>query len=288
MYLACSRFARWCGRRGWSAFGAGSQLLSRLKFASSEVSRSVAARQRRCVVDLRSPRQQTPPSPPSGPPSLTIPRLSHAPSLDDFLTMKPEGEVALQMAKVTGFTQRNPHDGEAVSEPTDAYLGYDQKNLYVVFVCFDDPKTGARTHVAARRHLRRRPGRDHARHLSRPPPRLRLSDHAARRAVGRDLDRGLARGADAGPLRHFVRHGLGFARARSPTADSSSGWRFPSRACAFRRRSSRSGASFCIAASRARPKTRSGRTFPTKSKGASARPRRSTAWKEFLRATASN
>ncbi len=53
--------------------------------------------------------------------------------------MKPQGEVALRMAKVTGFTQRNPHDGESVSEPTEAYLGYDQKNLYVVFVCFDDP-----------------------------------------------------------------------------------------------------------------------------------------------------
>ncbi len=73
-------------------------------------------------------------------PTLTIPRLPRGPALEDFLTMKPQGEIALQMAKVTGFTQRNPHDGEAVSEPTDAYLGYDQKNLYVVFVCFDDPK----------------------------------------------------------------------------------------------------------------------------------------------------
>ena len=54
--------------------------------------------------------------------------------------MKPVGEIALQMAKVTGFTQRNPHDGEPVSEPTEAYLGYDQKNLYAVFVCFDDPR----------------------------------------------------------------------------------------------------------------------------------------------------
>jgi hypothetical protein len=54
--------------------------------------------------------------------------------------MNPVGEVAHQMAKVTGFAQRNPHDGESVSERTDAYLGYDQKNLYVVFVCFDDPK----------------------------------------------------------------------------------------------------------------------------------------------------
>ncbi len=73
-------------------------------------------------------------------PALTIPRLQHAPALEDFLSMKPQGEVALQMAKVTGFTQRNPHDGENVSEPTEAYLGYDQKNLYVIFICFDDPK----------------------------------------------------------------------------------------------------------------------------------------------------
>jgi len=75
-----------------------------------------------------------------GAPALTIPRLQRAPALEEFLSMKPTGEVALQMAKVTGFTQRNPHDGENVSEPTDAYLGYDQKNLYVVFVCFDNPK----------------------------------------------------------------------------------------------------------------------------------------------------
>jgi hypothetical protein len=54
--------------------------------------------------------------------------------------MQPQGEIALQMAKVSGFTQRNPHDGESVSEPTDAYLGYDQKNLYAVFVCIDDPR----------------------------------------------------------------------------------------------------------------------------------------------------
>jgi hypothetical protein len=75
-----------------------------------------------------------------GPPALTIPRLQRAPALEDFLSMQPQGEIALQMAKVTGFTQRTPHDGEEVSEPTDAYLGYDQKNLYVVFVCFDDPR----------------------------------------------------------------------------------------------------------------------------------------------------
>jgi hypothetical protein len=85
---------------------------------------------------------QNPPAPKSAlaPPVLTIPLLTRPPALEDFLGMKPEGEIALQMAKVTGFVQRNPHDGEKVSEETAAYLGYDQKNLYVVFVCFDDPK----------------------------------------------------------------------------------------------------------------------------------------------------
>ncbi|PYX74836.1 MAG: hypothetical protein DMG78_05510, partial [Acidobacteria bacterium] len=89
---------------------------------------------------IRNPEVEPAPKPAIAPPAITIPRLSRAPSLDDFLTMQPQGDVALEMAKVTGFTQRNPHDGEGVSEPTEAYLGYDQKNLYVVFVCFDDPK----------------------------------------------------------------------------------------------------------------------------------------------------
>jgi Domain of unknown function (DUF5916)/Carbohydrate family 9 binding domain-like len=71
--------------------------------------------------------------------SLTIPRLAHAPTLEDFLSMKPEGSAALVMAKVTHFLQREPHDGQPVTQPTEAYLGYDEKNLYVVFVCHDDP-----------------------------------------------------------------------------------------------------------------------------------------------------
>src|SRR5205809_854798 len=49
---------------------------------------------------------QVAPVPPA--PALTIPRLRSTPALEDFLGMKPHGETALQMAKVTGFTQRNP------------------------------------------------------------------------------------------------------------------------------------------------------------------------------------
>jgi hypothetical protein len=88
---------------------------------------------------IKNPNVQPAPKPAQTPPSLGIPRLQRPPTLEDFLSMQPQGETALQMAKVTGFSQRNPHDGEDVSEPTDAYLGYDQKNLYVVFVCFDNP-----------------------------------------------------------------------------------------------------------------------------------------------------
>jgi hypothetical protein len=89
---------------------------------------------------IKDPQVKPAPKPAIPPPTLTIPHLSRAPALDDFLGMQPEGEIAQQMAKVTGFVQRNPHDGEKISEETEAYLGYDQKNLYIVFVCFDDAK----------------------------------------------------------------------------------------------------------------------------------------------------
>ena len=38
---------------------------------------------------------------------------------------------------VTGFVQRQPSDGQAASQRTEVYLGYDDQNLYAVFVCFD-------------------------------------------------------------------------------------------------------------------------------------------------------
>ena len=93
-----------------------------------------------CVCPLAGWAAPLPPQAGSAPVSaLTIPRLSRAPSLEQFLDMRPDGEPAAQMAKVTGFVQRDPHDGQPASQPTEAYLGYDEKNLYVVFVCFDEP-----------------------------------------------------------------------------------------------------------------------------------------------------
>ncbi len=84
-----------------------------------------------------------------GPPAISIPRVPRAPALVDFLNMRPEGEVAPQMTRVSGFVQRDPHDGSPVSERTEAYLGYDEENLYVVFICFDRPGQ-VRAHAARR------------------------------------------------------------------------------------------------------------------------------------------
>jgi uncharacterized protein DUF5916/cellulose/xylan binding protein with CBM9 domain len=87
-----------------------------------------------------APAPKHPPrTPASAVSSLVIPRLARAPALEEFLSMSPEGDSPSRMVEVTGFLQRNPHDGQPASQRTEAYLGYDMKNLYVVFVCFDDP-----------------------------------------------------------------------------------------------------------------------------------------------------
>ena len=73
--------------------------------------------------------------------SLTIPRLPAAPKLGDFEGMVPATDLARKMLKIDRFIQQEPRDGEPVSQPTKAYLGYTNKNFYAVFLCFDkEPK----------------------------------------------------------------------------------------------------------------------------------------------------
>ena len=71
--------------------------------------------------------------------TATIPHVSRPPRLEDFESMKPTG-AAVEMVKTGGFTQNFPADGKPPTETTDAYLGYDNVNLYVVFVCRDQHK----------------------------------------------------------------------------------------------------------------------------------------------------
>jgi hypothetical protein len=68
--------------------------------------------------------------------AIKIPRVTRAPKLEDFESMAPQGAAA-ELQRVTGFIQNQPSDGKPGTQRTDAYLGYDESNLYVVLVCFD-------------------------------------------------------------------------------------------------------------------------------------------------------
>jgi hypothetical protein len=54
------------------------------------------------------------------------------------------------MARVDGFRQNTPRDGDPVSQRTEAYLGYDDTNVYVVFVCFDSEPDKLRATLSRR------------------------------------------------------------------------------------------------------------------------------------------
>jgi hypothetical protein len=75
-------------------------------------------------------------TPASSAPQLTIPRMDQPPKVQDFLEMRPSPAVEGRMAKVDGFLQLEPKDGSPAVNPTEVYLGYDQDNLYVVWVAF--------------------------------------------------------------------------------------------------------------------------------------------------------
>ncbi len=69
-----------------------------------------------------------------------VPRVQTPPRIEDFLEMKPRDELVGKMAKIEDFRQYVPKYGEPSTQVTQAYLGYDDKHFYAVFVCFDsDP-----------------------------------------------------------------------------------------------------------------------------------------------------
>jgi hypothetical protein len=91
---------------------------------------------------------QAPAAPPpneSKIPLSKIPRVHRAPKLEDFLENHPrEAELT-----VTDFRQNTPGDGTPATESTTAFLSYDDKNLYAVFLCHD--KAGeVRAHLSKR------------------------------------------------------------------------------------------------------------------------------------------
>jgi hypothetical protein len=84
---------------------------------------------------------------------LNIPQVTAPPMLSDFVSMNPTADVRARFATVTGFIQRTPQDGAPSAQRTDVYLGYDSRNLYAVFVAFDDDPASVRANLAPRENI---------------------------------------------------------------------------------------------------------------------------------------
>ena len=80
-----------------------------------------------------------------------IPELDRPPELADFVG-GPKGDGA-RLAKIEGFIQREPSDGKPARQTTEVYAGYDEANLYVVFVAFDSQPDLIRARMAPRENI---------------------------------------------------------------------------------------------------------------------------------------
>jgi hypothetical protein len=78
---------------------------------------------------------------------LRIPRLTEAPKIDGVLD-NPIWES--QALKIEGFVQLSPKENGVPTEKTVAYLGYDEKNLYVAFRAFDSQPSKVRCSITNR------------------------------------------------------------------------------------------------------------------------------------------
>lgn len=86
-------------------------------------------------------------TPPGGGEPLRVPRLSKAPKIDGVLD-NPLWET--EALKIEAFVQYAPKENGVPSERTVAYLGYDAKNLYVAFRCFDSQASKIRCSITKR------------------------------------------------------------------------------------------------------------------------------------------
>lgn len=77
---------------------------------------------------------------------LTIPRLSGTPRIDGSL----DNPVWAGALKIEDFVQLSPKANGVPTERTVAYLGHDEKNLYIAFRCYDSQPNRIRCSVTGR------------------------------------------------------------------------------------------------------------------------------------------
>src|SRR5262245_38783604 len=73
--------------------------------------------------------------PPEKAQPIRIPRFDKPPVIDGKL----DDEIWKQAAVLKDFYQIRPGDNIAPSKPTEAFIGYDSKFLYLAFHCYDEP-----------------------------------------------------------------------------------------------------------------------------------------------------
>jgi hypothetical protein len=81
---------------------------------------------------------------------IRIPRVNTPPRIEEFLNMEPSSAWQGKLARAEQFRQRVPTDGAPVSERTEVYFGYDAKNLYAIFICFDRQPQDVRARLSRR------------------------------------------------------------------------------------------------------------------------------------------
>ena len=82
--------------------------------------------------------------PPNSHVVVSVPRVTEPPRLEDFLEMRPSAKWEGKLAKVDNFIQRLPSDGQPSTQKTEAYLGYDDRYFYCIFVAFDSEPSKVR------------------------------------------------------------------------------------------------------------------------------------------------
>jgi hypothetical protein len=79
---------------------------------------------------------------------IQIPKLASRPRLEEFLS----GQSRSDMKRIDDFRQRQPADGVPVSRKTTAWIGYDDTNIYAVFVC-ESPPGETRARISKREDI---------------------------------------------------------------------------------------------------------------------------------------
>jgi hypothetical protein len=84
---------------------------------------------------------------------LAIPRIDAEPGFADFADMSPSTTLARSMLKVANFIQRTPDDGDAATQRTEVYIGYDQQQFHAIFLAFDSDPEQIRANLSSRENI---------------------------------------------------------------------------------------------------------------------------------------